>query len=212
MTVMMEMVTRAYKIAEMELRKDSTEDGSENNVLTGYVAEFEKFSHELNDFFSGKFKEKIRKGAFENSIRSKVIKALWNHDDNKVLGSTKSKTLNLWEDERGLKFELILPNSSWGKDALESVRRGDVDGMSFGFIPTVTEWDDVNPNETIRTLVEVDLIEVSPVAFPAYPQTSVSARNLKSLEEDYKKHKEKSFQIEKMSLEKRKLNLLKEEC
>lgn len=209
---MVEMITRAYKIVEMELRVDNTTDGSQNNVIAGYVAEFEKYSHELNDFFRGKFKEKIRKGAFENSIRSKVIKALWNHDDNKVLGSTKSKTLNLWEDERGLKFELTLPNNNWGADALESVRRGDVDGMSFGFIPTITEWDDASDSETIRTLVEVDLIEISPVAFPAYPQTSVSARNLESLEEDYKNYKAKNFDIEKISLKKRKLNLLKEEC
>jgi len=88
-----------------------------------------------------------------------------------VLGSTRAKTLRLYEDERGLKVEAMLPNTTLGRDAAELLRRGDVDSMSFGFsVPR--GGDDWSEDGMRRTLKSVRLHEVSIVAFPAYSGTA----------------------------------------
>ncbi|WP_158738632.1 HK97 family phage prohead protease [Alteribacillus sp. YIM 98480] len=159
---------RSFDLTKVEVR----EEGDKKKVR-GYAAEFEKLSVRLWGF-----REKIRKGAFEKSLREGTVKALWNHNTDMVLGSTKNSTLSLWEDDRGLAFELEMPDTSWGRDALSSIERGDVDGVSFGFEVVADEWDHNNPDEAIRTLIDVRLHEISPTPFPAYPQTSVSARSI----------------------------------
>ena len=103
-------------------------------------------------------------------------KAFWNHDSNMVLGSVRAKTLELGEDEVGLRFVIYPPDTQAGKDALASMRRGDVDQMSFAFRTVKDDWQQVG-DQIIRTLKEVKLYEVSPVAFPAYPQTSAFVRS-----------------------------------
>src|SRR5690606_2798595 len=115
---------------------------------------------------------------FAKSLEKNNIKALWNHNPDFPLGSTKGGTLKLEEDDKGLRFELELPNNSWGRDAEIAVRRKDVDGVSFGFSVNKDEWDRSNEKEPIRTLVDVNLIEISPTPFPAYPATSVNARSV----------------------------------
>jgi phage head maturation protease len=84
--------------------------------------------------------------------------------------------LTLTEDAHGLRVEISPPNTSWGRDAVESIKRGDVDQMSFGFDVLADDWDQADDGQLIRTLKKVRLWEVSPVVFPAYPQTSVSVR------------------------------------
>lgn len=165
----MKIEKRSFNLTEVEVRNED-----DKPKITGYAAEFEKLSHPLWGF-----REKIRKGTFQRSISdpNANIKALWNHNTDFVLGSTRNGSLKLWEDDRGLKFELEPPNTQWGKDALESIRRGDVDGVSFGFAVKTDEWDETEEG-TIRTLIDVDLYEISPTPFPAYPQTSVSARSI----------------------------------
>src|SRR5690606_4918999 len=153
----------------MEVR---SEEGKPT-ILRGYAAVFEKLSVPLFGF-----REKIRKGAFAKSLEKNNIKALWNHNPDFPLGSTKGGTLKLEEDDKGLRFELELPDNSWGRDAEIAVRRKDVDGVSFGFSVNKDEWDRSNEKEPIRTLVDVNLIEISPTPFPAYPATSVSARSV----------------------------------
>lgn len=165
----MKIERRNYPITDMEVR---AEEGKPT-ILRGYAAVFEKLSVPLYGF-----REKIRKGAFAKSIERNDIKALWNHNSDYPLGSTKAGTLKLEEDDRGLWFELELPDNSWGRDAAVAVRRKDVDGVSFGFEVEKEEWDNSNPKNVIRTLVEVNLIEISPTPFPAYPATSVSARSV----------------------------------
>jgi HK97 family phage prohead protease len=155
-----------------ELRADTDEDGV--TKLTGYAAVFNKLSEPL-----GGFREKIAPGAFKNSIKDGDVRALWNHDTNLVLGRTTSGTLALKEDKKGLHVEIEPPNTRAGQDAVESIKRGDVNQMSFGFITISDEWN-VHKEENIRTLIEVDLFDVSPVTFPAYPQTKISARSLKT--------------------------------
>ncbi len=155
---------RTYPITEVRVDEDS-------RTLSGYAAVFEKLSVDLWGF-----KEKIRAGAFAQSIADDIVKALWNHNTDHPLGSTKNDTLRLEERGKGLWFELDLDDTTWGQDAHKAIRRGDVDAMSFGFRTRKDEWDKSDEKNPIRTLVDVQLLEVSPVSFPAYPATSVQAR------------------------------------
>lgn len=121
----------------------------------------------------GSFVETIAPGAFRAALAGDVL-ALLDHDAGKVLGRTRSGTLRLTEDARGLAFALDLPDTQAGRDVLALAERGDLGGMSFGFtVPAGGEaWDGDR-----RTLRAVDLKEVSIVsAWPAYPDTSLALR------------------------------------
>ncbi len=155
---------RTYPVTEIRVDEDA-------RTLSGYAAVFEKLSVELWGF-----REKIRKGAFAKSIKNDTVKALWNHSSSEPLGTTKNETLNLEERDKGLWFKLELDDTTWGENAYKAIKRGDVDAMSFGFRTLKDEWDKEDEKNPIRTLVEVKLLEVSPVSFPAYPQTAVQAR------------------------------------
>jgi HK97 family phage prohead protease len=149
-----------------EVREDST-----GMHLEGYAALFDSRSENL-----GGFTEIIKPGAFRSSLRSRNdVKLLWNHDTGAVLGSTRSGTLILTEDERGLKVSATLPNTSYGRDAKELIARGDVTGFSFGFSMPARGGDEWNDNGTERILKSVRLHEVSLTAFPAYRQTEGTA-------------------------------------
>lgn len=150
------------------------EEAEGRMVIRGHAAVFEKFSQDL-----GRFREKIAKGAFVDSIAKRDVRALWSHNIDLVLGRTGNKSLRLWEDDFGLAFELEMPNTTLGKDSFVSVQRGDVSAMSFGFSVLEEEWkrgEDGAPHE--RTLKKIELFEISPVAFPAYEQTEVSVRDM----------------------------------
>lgn len=142
--------------------------------LQGYAAVFNQLSEAMWGM-----RERIRPGAFAKTIQEGDIRAVWNHDPAHVLGRTKNGTLDLREDEHGLWVEIRPPETNWANDALESIRRGDVDQMSFGF-ETVRDYWEGEEGQQIRTLVEVRLFEVSPVTFPAYPQTEISVRALRA--------------------------------
>lgn len=170
---------RAVETREIttEVRAVETDDGP---VIEGYAAVFDRDSEELFGFT-----ERIQRGAFAKTLKERPdVRALWNHDHGQVLGRTKSGTLELEEDEVGLKMRLRPPESA--ADKLESIKRGDVDGMSFGFRVVKDDWD-TERSPHLRTLQEVELIEVSPVTFPAYPATagSLTVRSyLESIGED----------------------------
>ena len=153
----------------IELRAEG--DG---NTFTGYAALFNSPSEPLP------FTEVIAPGAFKRSLRSRNdVKMLWNHDSGSVLASTRSGTLSLVEDERGLKVTAVLPDTTAGRDARELISKGIVDAMSFGF--SVPSGGDSWSNDgSTRTLKSVRLHEVSVVAWPAYAATggTVSVRAL----------------------------------
>lgn len=149
--------------------------GEEERKIVGRPAVFNQLSQNL-----GGFRERVLPGAFTKTLAESNVKALWNHDDNYVLGSLRAGTLSLQEDTEGLSFEAAPPDTQWARDFMQSVERGDVDQMSFRFRPIRDRWTKDENNQLIRELVEVQLIEVSPVTFPAYPQTSVDLRELGS--------------------------------
>jgi HK97 family phage prohead protease len=137
------------------------------------------------------FKEQFRKGAFTNHMSD--VYASWQHDEREVLGRTPN-TLNLIEDDIGLRYEIDPP--SWADKHAETIERGDVRGSSFIFRSIKEEWDETNPQMPIRTISEAELIEVSPVTRPAYPQSSVGIRS----EDDFRKEFAERFKSDKAFL------------
>jgi hypothetical protein len=160
----------------MERRLIATElRAAENDgvrSIAGYAAVFNKLSVVLWGF-----REEIAPGAFAGSLGNDV-RGLWNHDTALVLGRTTNGSLRLAEDGTGLAFELDLPDTTMGRDAYTLIARGDVSQMSFGFrlLPDGEEWRIDDAGQYIRRLTKVDLLEISPVTFPAYPDTSVDTR------------------------------------
>lgn len=152
-----------------ELRVTQEEDQPK---ISGYAAVFNVLSDDL-----GGFREKVLPGAFEKSIREDDIRALWNHDPNYVLGRNTAGTLKLEEDEHGLKIEIDPPETQYARDLMASMKRGDVDQMSFGFYTISDNWHK-EEDQVVRDLVKAKLFDVSPVTFPAYPQTVVHARDI----------------------------------
>lgn len=123
----------------------------------------------------GGFRERIASGAFRSSLGGDVL-AMLDHDPGKVLGRTRSGTLRLSEDSKGLAFSLDLPDTQAGRDVLALAERNDLGGMSFGF--TVPEGGETWQGRT-RTLNLIDLREISIVqAWPAYPDTEIALRAL----------------------------------
>lgn len=157
---MMSAAARIEHRAFAELR-------STGRRLEGYAATFGAEAR------IGPFVETIAPGAFAASLRGDVL-ALLDHDAGKVLGRTRSGTLRLSEDARGLAFTLDLPDTQSGRDVLALAERGDLGGMSFGFtVPAGGEaWQGQR-----RELRAVALKEISVVsAWPAYPETELALR------------------------------------
>ena len=152
----------------MERRAAPLELRAQGRRLTGYAATYGTEAR-INDFT-----ETILPGAFRQTLAAnKDVLALVDHDVGRVLARIRSKTLRLNEDSRGLQFDLDIPDTTYGRDVLELVTRGDAGGMSFGFIVIDERWDGDH-----RELRSVDLKEISVVsAFPAYGQTVVQARS-----------------------------------
>lgn len=143
---------------------------SENEVtdgrLVGYASVFSEYSPQPGHF------EAIHDRAFDDVLGGDTL-ALWNHNMDYVLGRTTSGTLKLSTDSRGLHYELDLPDTRYARDLRVLVERGDVRGSSFGFIPGEDEWT-TRARRRIRTHLKIQrLIDVSPVAMPAYESTTV---------------------------------------
>ncbi|KKN16797.1 hypothetical protein LCGC14_0972270 [marine sediment metagenome] len=154
-----------------ELRADS-----DNGEITGHAAVFDQEADIWGD------KEVIRRGAFKKTISDGAdIFAFWNHDSNGVLGRTKNDTLSLAEDKKGLKVSILPPDTPTAQEVRTLIRDGFIDKMSFGFRVIVDKW--THPKEgngpSLREILEVQLFEVSPVPFPAYDGTDVTARGMR---------------------------------
>ena len=137
--------------------------------VSGYSAVFNVPSLPLGP---QRYREYIRPGAFTRSLDGDVV-GLYNHDPANVLGRTSAGTMALAQDATGLKTTIDLPPTTLGRDTHALIKRGDLKGMSIGFSITRDRWDSTH---TTRELLEIDLAECSVVSFPAYPQTSITAR------------------------------------
>jgi HK97 family phage prohead protease len=149
---------------------------AERRTIVGYAAVFGSTAD-----IGGHFREIIAPGAFSGAVNGDV-RALVDHDRGRVIGRTTAGTLRLKEDARGLAVEIDLPDTTDGRDLAVLLERGDINGMSFGFVVTKQTWDETGEIPT-RTIEAVDLHEVSVVAFPAYDDTSIALRSLKHARE-----------------------------
>lgn len=183
----------------------SGEGDNQKKKITGYAVKWDQLSEPI----WGLFQERFRKGAFTNHLKNNPdIIGDWQHNIGEIMGRTAAGTLTVEEDDIGLKYEIDPP--SWAEKHIETIERGDVTGSSFIFRAIKTEWDDSNPDMEIRTVIEAELIEVSPVTFPAYPQSEAGVRSAQQIYESHtanKAGKDKTVQVD-YSLRKKKLNLI----
>ena len=166
------------RVFEASLKFERAEGEGKAMKLVGHAAVFNQVA---NITGSEKYPiyERVLPGAFLDSIGADDIRALFNHDSNYVLGRNKSGTLILREDEKGLAVEITPPDNQWARDLMVSVERGDITQMSFGFWPVDYSKDTVD-GQDVYTLKKARLADVSPVTFPAYPTTDISARDMQA--------------------------------
>lgn len=170
---------RRQVTGELELRFE----GEADKGIVGYAALYDSLSEPL-----GGFRERLAPGAFSLALgKNPDVRCLFNHNDSAVLGRTTSGTLSLMNTSRGLRFSVSeLPDTTYARDLRAMLKRGDVTGCSFAF--TVPQGSDKWAEEVIdgertlvRTIHEIGrLIDVGPVAFPAYTATEVSLRDARA--------------------------------
>tara|TARA_R100001463_G_scaffold98348_1_gene152848 strand:+ start:3901 stop:5556 length:1656 start_codon:yes stop_codon:yes gene_type:complete len=170
---------RTFNVENLELRQEG-----EENIVVGYGSVFNTLSNEL-----GGFREIIAEGAFDGRLNDDV-RFLINHDG-LPLARTTNGTLRLTTDERGLKYEAQVANTSLGRDLIELMRNGTINQSSFAFVVEDDSWE-VRDGVNVRTINKVSrLYDVSAVTYPAYEEASVA---LRSLEEWQKEEEEKKMQ------------------
>lgn len=163
----------------LQLTELRVEGNAEEPKIVGYAAVFDQWSEDL-----GGFREIIRAGAFTKTLKDGAdVRALFNHDPNFVLGRSKSGTLDVSEDKKGLAIKIDPPTTQLIRDlVIAPIQRGDINQMSFAFRTVKDSWQRPDPANgrplAERELLEVKLYDVSPVTYPAYPQTSVAVREL----------------------------------
>ena len=151
-------------------KHDSTLQTREENgerIIEGYAAKYET---ETN---IGPFMESISRGAFDNVLENDV-RALINHDPSLVLGRTSAGTLELTSDDVGLKYRVKLGNQQYATDLYESIQRGDISQSSFAFTIKEQTWSEDRSSRKVNEVAQ--LLDVSPVTYPAYKEATVVAR------------------------------------
>lgn len=157
---------RSHKaiIEKREFRMENAE--YEGNTIRGYAAVYNSDSEWMGGFY-----EQIATGAFDDVLDNDT-RAYFNHDENLLLGRVSSGTLRLGTDARGLYYEVDLPNTSYANDLVELMKRGDVNQSSFAFLIDSDRWEE-RGGKTYRIIEKVSrLLDVSPVAQPAYPDAT----------------------------------------
>jgi uncharacterized protein len=172
---------RERRAVSMEIRMDGIGEG-ETPMIRGHAAVFDSAS----ELLCGCFREVIKPGAFAESLGACDVRALFNHDPDNILGRTSAGTLRLAEDDTGLAIEIDPPDTTCGRDLQVSMKRGDIREMSFAF--TVAddgqEWtrDPDGSGNWTRTISKINrLFDVSPVTYPAYPETDCALRSLEKI-------------------------------
>jgi HK97 family phage prohead protease len=176
------------KIMEKRLFEIETrmEEGETVKVV-GHASVYNTMSEDL-----GGFREIIAPGAFDDVLENDV-RALINHDGNLILARTTSGTLALSTDEKGLRYEFEMPETSYGKDLAVSMKRGDITQSSFAFTVADDSWE-TRDGMDVRTINKVKrLFDVSPVTYPAYPDADnlvIAQRGLSVYKEKQEREKE----------------------
>ena len=184
---------RSHKaiIEKREFRMESAE--YEGETIRGYAAVYNSDSEWMGGFY-----EQIAKGAFDD-VMDNDTRAYFNHDENLLLGRVSSGTLRLSSDERGLYYEVDLPNTSYANDLVELMKRGDVNQSSFAFLIERDRWEE-RDGKTYRIIEKVSrLLDVSPVSQPAYPDATSELMMRKDTPESEGAEVEAKAEVEEMS-------------
>lgn len=186
----------------LEIRETPDEEAS-TRTITGAI-KYDTNSTDMTDYWGDTLVEQIASGAFSDSLKTRNVVGLWSHDTSQVLGNTKSGSLRIFDGKDELRFELDIPDTTAGNDAWALIQRGDVDGVSFGMRVTKDKWSSEKRDDDTkvykRTILNAELYEISPVAFPAYPANEVTARSLEEFKAKEKRAAEK-YEQEKILLE-----------
>ena len=178
-------------------------DDAGREWIVGYAAKFNARSQDL-----GGFVEQIDPRFFDGVLHDDT-KGLINHDPNLILGRSKAGTLKLLVDEFGLRYEINPPDTTYARDLLVSMKRGDISQSSFAFAVDYEnkgdawEYDEAN-DLYIRTLLKAKrLYDVSPVTYPAYEQTEsiVAKRSLEKVKADRRLALDRLLEKNKLLLE-----------
>lgn len=177
-------IERRFFPGKVQIRMESTEgEEQEKRTVEGYAAVF----NEETDMYW--WKERIAPGAFSDALKDDV-RALFNHDPNFILARSNN-TLELWEDEKGLGYRFETPNTTIGNDLLENLRNGNITQSSFGFTIETYEVQEREEGDDLITITKIGrLYDVSPVTFPAYEATEVTARSIDKIREEIKQKRE----------------------
>lgn len=163
-----------FEKREVEIDELKTDEQKNSMTVEGYALKWGEDSKPIYTADSF-FVESFVQGAFDETLKNDEQLVLYGHDMNNVLGRTENSTAMLTSDDIGLYLTVDLPNTTLGKDTYELVKRGDIAGMSVGFI--AVEDDFSKEDETIkRTINKAKLVEVSLVPMPAYDSSEVSER------------------------------------
>jgi HK97 family phage prohead protease len=155
-----------------ELAVENRGEGDALPELSGYAALFGKATELMPGFH-----EKVARGAFTRSLADGAdVRALVDHDPSKIIGRNTANTLELSENNRGLKVTIRPPNTTVGRDIVESIGRGDVSQMSFAFRTVEDSFKEHKDGSVTRTLLHVNLYDVSIVTYPAYGDTTIATR------------------------------------
>lgn len=183
----------------------------EGMFVEGLVNQTEKLSHTLG--VRKKFKEKISKGAFQRALnKGNTIDFLAEHDNKMLLATTANNSLELFEDEEGLKMRAKISDTTYGRDIYTLMKDGVIRNMSFGFKTVSDKWRKLPDGIFERTVDDLNLFEVSAVRNPAYPQSTISARGIEILEdvdipEDLEENKDEVRDMEKENIEQEQISV-----
>ena len=189
-------------------KKDDTPD---KMVIGGLAARFDSYT------IVGWYIEVVRRGFFDE-IDTTITAALKNHDSSLILGRTSNKTLTLEITNDGLDYNVLLPDTTTGRDTFVEVERGDINKSSFQFTVKEAVWKEVDRSEfrdifsesdldrisyggkvEVRELIKGGVLyDVSPVTFPAYDDTSVAKRSKDEAKAE--KPKQKDLKIYELQL------------
>lgn len=175
---------RRFVNSEIRMREE------DSRTITGYAAVFNRDSEDF-----GGWVERIDPSAFNDVLEDDAL-ALFNHDPNLVLARNKVN-MALSVDMVGLRYEFDAPNTTVGNDLIENIRNGNIKQSSFAFTTKEVKWYEPKNGNAVRTIMKVErLYDVSPVTYPAYPDTTVA---LRGFSKDFKikllKHKHDLFKL-----------------
>ena len=194
-------IQRSYEIT-YRAKKDS-----DKKIIQGYAVVFDAWADVRS--WGESWKECIRKGAFTQSLKENSILALYNHDFNNVL-ARKDVNMKLVEDDKGLYFEIELPDTTQGNDLYELIDKGIVNQCSFSGYVRKNLWSEDNGGNVLREILEIDLIEITITPIPAYEVTEAEVKRSREIKST-KENKEDKLDFEEIIREsKRKLKEIRE--